>query len=159
MIWLNINELENKISENKLSEKDGFNYVMAYFILSVLSMSFVTHNESAWIKSLNCGLIIVITIWGLNSVYKANSEIDGKDFFKRFFAINWVIGMRMLFALVVLIIILGIVMGIISLVINSNDMDNSMSKDLIATGFVSIFEIVYYSLVRNSFRRLKPIAE
>lgn len=38
MIWLDIKELETKISTNELSEKDSFNYVLAFLIVSCLSV-------------------------------------------------------------------------------------------------------------------------
>ena len=101
----------------------------------------------------------MITIWGLTRAYKANDEIDGKDFFKRFFAINWVIGMRMLIAILILSFILGIVIGIISLASSGNYIDTKPIKDLIITIFVPLFEVIYYILVINSIRRLKPITE
>jgi hypothetical protein len=159
MIWFNIRKLEDKISKNELSDKDGFNYVLAYFILSVFAMSLGTHDKSVWIKLLHFVLLATITIWGLTAAYKANDEIDGKDFFKRFFAINWVIGMRMLFALVILIFIVGIVMAIISRVSGGNYVDNSPIKDFITLISVSLFEVIYYLLVINSIRRLKPVSE
>ena len=159
MIWFNIRKLEDKISKNELSDKDGFNYVLAYFIISVFTMSLGSHNESAWIKLLHCVLLATITIWGLTAAYKANAEIDGKDFFKRFFAINWVIGMRMLFALFIVAFIAGIVMAIILLINGDHNMDKSPTKDWIILISVSLFEVIYYLLVINSIRRLKPVTE
>ena len=84
MIWLDISNLEDKISKNELSDKDGFNYVLAYFILSALTMNIGSRNSNEWIDLLNCFLSVLIAIWGLSAAYKANNEIDGKDFFKRF---------------------------------------------------------------------------
>jgi len=159
MIWLDISKLEDKISKNELSDKDGFNYVLAFFILSALTIDSGLQYENRWIKYLNCFLLVLITIWGLNRAYKANDEIDGKDFFKRFFAINWVIGMRMLFAILILSFILGMVIGIISLARSGNYIDTKPIKDLIITIFVPLFEVSYYILVINSIRRLKPITE
>lgn len=88
MIWLDIKKLENKISVNELSDKDGFNYVLAYFILSAIIMATISNDSNALIKLLTCLIAVVINIWGLNAIYDANNEIDGRDFFKRYFAIS-----------------------------------------------------------------------
>ena len=81
MIWLDIRKLEDKISKNKLSDKDGFHYVLAFFILSALSVGISSQSEEPWIRALKCLLLVAINIWGLNAAYKANAEVDGKDFF------------------------------------------------------------------------------
>ena len=128
MIWLDISNLEDKISKNELSDKDGFNYVLAYFILSALTMNIGSRNSNA--------------IWGLSAAYKANNEIDGKDFFKRFFAINWVIGMRMLLAVLILGMIAGIVVGIISIISSDAYIHEGLSKDLFRAISMSLFEVI-----------------
>ena len=158
MIWYNISELESKISKNELTDKDGFNYLLAHFILSALTIGIGNTNEIVWINLLNSSLMALITIWGLNSVYKANNEIDGKDFFKRLFAINWVISMRLLSILFTLAFFMGI-LSVLFATKDGNFVDNKLIKDLIKTAFVSLFGIIYYFMVIGSFRRLKPITE
>lgn len=161
MIWLDIKKLEEKISKNELSEKDGFQYVLAFFILSALSMDISSQGEELWIRVLKCLLLVVVNIWGLNAAYKANTEIDGKDFSKRFFAISWVIGMRLLLGLLILVLILGIILGIIAIMNNTNDNDTgrTLIKELGSVVVVVLVEIGYYSLIRDSIRRLKPITD
>jgi len=154
MIWFDISKLEDKISRNELSDKDGYNYVLAFFILSVLAMSISSQDGNGWIKLLNCFLLVLITIWGLDGAYKANTEIDGKDFFKRFFAINWVIGMRML----VVAFLFGIVLAIISLAVDT-PAGKGPIRELISTIFVSLFSVIYYLLIIKSIRKLGPIVE
>jgi len=154
MIWFDISKLEDKISRNELSDKDGYNYVLAFFILSVLAMSISSQDGNAWIKLSNCFLLVLITIWGLDGAYKANTEIDGKDFFKRFFAINWVIGMRML----VVAFLFGIVLAIISLAVDT-PAGKGPIRELISTIFVSLFSVIYYLLIIKSIRKLGPIVE
>lgn len=114
--------------------------------------------ENTWIKLLNCFLMVLITIWGLNKAYKANTEIDGKDFFKRFFAISWVIGMRMLSVIMFIAFLLGAILVIISLA-NDTYPGKNLYKDMTATIFMSLFEVIYYLLIINSIRKLKPITE
>jgi len=159
MIWLNIRKLESKISTNELSDKDAFNYVLAFFILSCLTFGTNSKVENVWIQILNIILLVLITIWGLNGAYKANSDIDGKDFLKRFFAINWVIGMRLLLIVIGLTFVFGIIAGIVLLINNGGKLEGNPIKDWFLTIFMSMFEVIYYLLVINSIRRLKPINE
>ena len=63
MIWLDIKELETKISTNELSEKDAFNYVLAFLIVSCLSVGTSSSTENYWID---------IFIWHIYSAYFNN---------------------------------------------------------------------------------------
>lgn len=159
MIWYDISELENKISENQLSEKDWFNYVLAYFIMTSISMSITSNHENVWIKLLNSTLLVMITIWGLKSAYEANNEVDGKDFIKRFFAINWVIGIRMLLFLLGAALVILFLSKVLPSANATNHSDNSVFKDLFITGFMALFELTFYSLVIKSIRRLNPLKD
>jgi len=89
MIWFNLKELENKISNNELSDQDGFNYLLAFFILSTIGYCMASGNSNCWITFLGCVLSVLINIWGLRMIYAANQEIDGKDFFKRFLKLDF----------------------------------------------------------------------
>jgi len=161
MIWFNIKKLEEDISDDNLSEKDGFNYVLAYvlasFILSTI-LAVVRFNEmSGGLRLLGTALYGIITIWGLKAIYKINLEIDGKDIVKRFFAINWVIGMRVLVALLILALIGGIAMGILST--NRSNLESNPMAGYILVIFTSLVMIILYLLIMKSFRKLKPKTE
>jgi len=159
MIWLDIRKLEEKISKNELSDKDGFQYVLAFFILSTLPVGISSQGEEPWIRVLKCLLLVAVNIWGVNAAYKANAEVDGKDFFKRFFAIYWVIGMRVLLALLIFMFIFVIIVAITALMNNGNDMGRNLFKELASMVVVVLVEIGYYSMIRDSIRRLKPITD
>jgi hypothetical protein len=155
MIWFDIKKIEDKISNDELSDKDGFNYVMAFFILTTVALCFVTNNTNGWIKFSTCIVSIIINVWGLNAIYQANTEIDGKDFFKRFFAINWVIGMRLIVITLIFAVIIGIVIGIVSVKNEINLKDPNPLKDILGLIFMAMFNLICYLLIINSFRRLK----
>ena len=155
MIWFNIKELENKISNNELSDKDGFNYVLAFFILSTIGYSISSDNTNGWFKLATCVISVLINIWGLRTIYNVNNEMDGKDFFKRFFAINWVIGFRLFIITIIVSIIFGIIVGILSVKSNTNYLEPNPIKDLFIMIFISMFSVICYLLIINSFRRLK----
>lgn len=160
MIWFNIKKLEEDISNDNLSKKDDFNYVLAYvlasFILSTI-LAVLRYEMFGGIRLLGTALYGIITIWGLNAIYKINLEIDGKDIVKRFIAINWVIGMRVLVVLLILAVIGGIAMGILS--INRSNLESNPMAGYILVIFTSLVTIILYLLIMKSFRKLKPKTE
>jgi len=156
MIWFNIKKLEEDISNDNLSEKDGFNYVLAYFILTTISVVGGYNEMSGWIRLLGAAIYVIITIWGLNASYNINLEIDGKDFFKRFFAISWVIVMRVLVAILILSVIGGIAMGILSENSSNLSLESNPMGGYIQVIFTSLVSIIVYLLIMKSFRKLKP---
>lgn len=155
MIWFDLEQLENKISNNELTDKDGLNYVLAYFIFSIVVLSFITNNSSGWIKLLQCIISVLINIWGLKAIYDANEKIDGKDFFKRFFSIFWVIGMRLFVITMILAVIIGVVIGMLSAASDINFKDPNPMKDFIMLIFMTMFLLINYLLILNSFRKLR----
>lgn len=156
MIWFNIKELEYKISNDDLSDKDGFNYLLAFFILSTIGYSIASNNTNGWITFLGCIISVLINIWGLKTIYEANKLVDGKDFFKRFFAFYWVIGFRLFLLTIPVFIIAGIVFSISSLKTGLPQMESNPIMDVVTLIFVSLFSVICYLLMINSIQRLRP---
>ena len=46
MIWLDLKGLERKISNNELTEKDGYNYLMATMILTTIVAAGLSRQDS-----------------------------------------------------------------------------------------------------------------
>jgi hypothetical protein len=155
MIWFDIKELERKISRNELSEKDGFYYLIAYSIMSVFALSFAANKTNGWMMLSEFAISLLITIWGLNTIYEVNNGIDGKDLLKRFFAITWVIGMRMFIVLIPLAIFIGMFYGIFAVKNNINIHETNPLVGIISITFKSVFTIIYILLTINSFKNLK----
>ena len=160
MIWFDLKKLESKISKNQLSNKDGFVYLLAFFILSELSAYGAMNETSLWVKIVSCIIMVLITIWGLIALYKVNEEVDGKDFFKRFFAITWVVGFR----LFVITLGIGLILTLIVGIINPDDAEKtleesieqeSLFRDIFLLAITTFFGVLFYALSINSFRRLK----
>lgn len=154
MIWFNIKGLEKKIIENQFSDKDAFNYFLAFSILGVLTTYLsTTQNIIAFIELL---LGIIITIWGSFSIFKANSTGDGQDFFKRYFALSWVIGFR----LFVFTLIIGVPLLIIFAIISYDSFSSfesgaeSLTEDFVSMIITSLVLLIYYLLLTNSFKRV-----
>jgi len=157
MIWFNLKNLESKISNNELSDKDGFNYLLANAIVTTLAVSVTTAKDSAtWIVITGLIIALLITIWGIKAAFIANNSIDGKDFLKRYLAISWVICMRIFVVILVLALILGIVIGILTVMNGEDNYTNNPIKDVITMISTAMVSFICYLLIVNSFKRLKP---
>ena len=154
MIWFNIKRLERKINENDFSDKEGFNYFLAFSVLGVLASYGATTENFITFIDLIFG--IIITIWGSYSIFKANSSGDGNDFFKRYFALSWVIGFRLSVFTLIIAIPLLIIYGIISSdSFTSIESDsNTLTEDFVITIISSLVLLIYYFLLTSSFKRV-----
>lgn len=154
MIWFNIKKLEKRIKENEFSDKCAFKYFMAFAILHVI-LAYSGLNEESYITLFEFLGIVGVTIWGTYSIFRINSSGDGKDFFKRFFALSWVVIIRLYVYAIMIFIPLMIIyyLG----VYNSNSYFSGMvesKEDIIWMSYMIVFEIIYYLMLRNSFRRV-----
>jgi hypothetical protein len=154
MIWFNIKELERRIVENEFSDKEGFNYFLAFSVLGVLA-TYVSTSEN-FITFIELLIGVAITIWGSYSIFKANSSGDGQDFFKRYFALSWVIGFRLLVFTVIIAIPLFIIYGVVSydFVDTNSGESTSLREDFVTMIISSLILLVYYFLLTNSFKRV-----
>jgi hypothetical protein len=141
--------------ENDFSDEEGFKYFLAYSITGVVatSASATSHNFVAF-----AGLLagVLITIWGCLSIFKANSTGDGKNFYKRYFALSWVIGFRLLIYILIIGIPLVIIYGIMSPEsFNTVDSDSTtLSADFATMLISSLVMLIYYLLLTSSFNRV-----
>lgn len=160
MIWLDLKGLERKISNNELSENDGFNYLMATMVLTSIAVGgFSRQSSYSWLNFLNVILAVGITVWGINACYKANNDLDGKDFLKRFLAISWVISMRMLLWVIGLSLVIGIIVGIVIATNGVHDGVLQPMKDILILILTALLSLVCYLFIINSFKSLKVNAE
>lgn len=160
MIWLDLKGLERKISNNDLTEKDGFNYLLAMMILSTIFVGGVSREDSySLFNFLNIIIALGITIWGMNTCYKVNNELDGKDFLKRYLAISWVVGMRLVLWVFGLSLAIGIIVGIVMAANEASDEVVKPVEDIFILVFTAVFSLICYLLMINSFKNLKISAE
>ncbi len=160
MIWLDLKGLERKISNNDLTEKDGYNYLMATMILmSVVVGSFTRQDSYSWFDFLNTIITVGIAVWGISACYKVNNELDGKDFVKRFLAISWVISMRMFLWIIGLSIVIGIIIGITMVASGMHDRIPKPTQEISTMILSALVSVICYLLMINSFKSLKVSAE
>ncbi|WMJ72626.1 hypothetical protein RCC89_05540 [Cytophagaceae bacterium ABcell3] len=150
MIWFNLKKLERKIIKNEFSDEEGFKYFLGTSIIWFLG-PFIGVAESP-IDYIELPIGLGITIWGSYSIFKVNASGDGKDFFKRFFALSWVIGIKLLvIGLIILVplIVLGIMLGDIDY---AEESVLTLTEEFFVITFSLLFLIVYYLLLIKSFR-------
>lgn len=160
MIWLDLKGLERKISNNELTEKDGYNYLMATMVLTTIVVVGLSRQDSySWFNFLNAIIAVGITVWGINACYRVNNDLDGKDFLKRFLAISWVIGMRIALWVIGLSILVGIIVGIAIVTSGAHDGVARPIQDITTMILTALLSLVSYLFVINSFKSLKVSAE
>jgi hypothetical protein len=113
MIWFNLQTLENKIVNDQLTDKDGLKYFFAILIITAIPFSVLNIKIIYHIDTLISFLILSIIVWGVIASYSVNKKIDNKDFFNRFFAISWLVGIRIILFIVISIIFMNTMTGII----------------------------------------------
>lgn len=89
---INLKDLKVRLSENRVSEKEGFSYLLAnWLVFGMIAFGAVDKNYD------NPGvmlMLLVIPSIGLLIGYLANQKGDGRDFLKRFIAVHWILGLR-----------------------------------------------------------------
>lgn len=151
MNWFNLKDLENRLIENQVSDQEGFYYLLANFILFGLTSygGTQTYNHSAFLYA-EIILILIITIVGLNLTFKVNKSGDGDSYFKRFLALYFVIGIR----LIVFIFLLAIPVGILAYIIFGENSPGEMLRDGLFLGFLTAVMTVYYYFIIRSFKKV-----
>jgi hypothetical protein len=104
-------------------------------------------------------LEVGITIWGINACYKANNDFDGNDFLKRFLAISWVIGMRIILWVIGIMFMLGIIVGIVIATSGEHGGIAKPIQDFTTMIITALLSLICYLFAINSFKSLKVSAE
>ena len=148
MVWFNLRKLEFQISNNLLSENDGYKYFLAPSIL-VGIMELINKNMGMNALLLTHAVIaMAFTILNIVVLYQINSAIDDKDFIKRYISVMWMVKLRTLVWYVVLV-------GIYMIYFSLNGYNQLAYVSQIS---ITVFLCVYTLLVSlQSFRRLKPM--
>ena len=117
MIWIDSQELENRLANGNLSDKEGFEYLLANLIMFTL-IPYLPHSDFKnelflWIEAITSILFIVILV---RATFHINSNGDGKEYLKRFLPLFFVTATR----LVVYAIIAAIPIGLIDLFVKKS---------------------------------------
>jgi len=149
MNWINLSDAENKLKENQFEDKEALKYLIAFVILyTLVGFGVLEGNLLGFISTV---LQIIISIWGIQKVFKTNESGDGKDFFKRYIVISWIISFRLF--LVMLFILIPVV--ILFRIFGDNLTFGGFGfQEIINLILGTIFSIVYYFLFIKSIKRI-----
>jgi len=152
MIWFDIKKLEKELIDENLSDKEGFNYLLANMILfSVAPYIAVDRYENSWLTFVEVVITIFITVIMLRTTYDINLKgSENKDYFKRFLGLSFVSGVRLVVYVVVAAIPVGIFMALAGKLVT---VDRG-TKDILMLAMQIAIAIVYYFMLTNSFRRV-----
>jgi ABC-type antimicrobial peptide transport system permease subunit len=156
MTWFNIKEVERKIIHDELTDKESFDYLLySSVILTFFSYIGVEEHSNDWLHFLELIISIVITIVLLKETYTINAKGGQKDYLKRYTSLSFVAGIR----LVVYAFLVAIPLGIIMAALDGNVEKNQTNEEIVKLIFISIFGIVYYIQLTNSFKRVNKTNE
>jgi hypothetical protein len=151
MIWFDIDELELKLKNGDLSDKDGFNYLLANLVL----FSIVPYLDSGdytirWLIALEIVIGVAMTVIGTKMTFDINSAGDSKDYLKRFLSLSFVTGIRLVVFVCIAAIPVGIVIYLLGDVIGAT----KNITDLFDTAVTVVAGLVYYFFLIKSFKRV-----
>jgi len=149
MNWINLSDAENKLKNDEFSDNEALKYLIAFIILyTLIGFGVIESNILGFISVV---LQIIISIWGIMKVFKENELGDGKDFFKRYIVISWIIGFRLFLISLFVLIPFGILFKIFA---ENLMLWNFSIKDIFNLVFGVIFSIIYYSYFAKSIKRI-----
>lgn len=152
MTWTDIKQLEKSLTEETLSEKDVFYYLLTSSLITAIAPCLSDNiSDSKILTFIELLFGVAFTVILLRTTFNINNIGDKRDYLKRFISLSIVSFIR-LFLLALGPIIL---MTIILKVIDSMDL---IKYDDIKQAFlfsVTIFmSIAYYIMLTNSFKRV-----
>ncbi|MDR8389572.1 hypothetical protein NC796_00395 [Aliifodinibius sp. S!AR15-10] len=151
MNWFDLHDLENRLIESNVSDQEGFYYLLANVILFGIG-SYGTgdsYNYNIFMYA-DMAIALCITIVGLNLTFKVNKKGDNQDYFKRFMALYFVIGIRLVLFLV-LCITPAIILGYFML---GGASSNKTVQDFVFLSLYTAVLIFFYYLLIQSFQRV-----
>ncbi len=151
MNWINLQEIEQKIVEKQYSDKEAFHYFLGSAILYTLSCFLLGEEYENGYKLVVIPALCIIIITSIFS-FKTYTKNGGTDFFKDYFALNWVIGWR-IFILGLFFISLVIILN--PVFFHTYDFKSFTSENSpFWVGFELGFGTIFYFLLYRSFKRV-----
>ena len=151
MNWTNLQEIEEKIVEKRYSDEEAFHYFLGSAILYTLSYFLLDEEYENGYKLVFVPALCLTIITSILS-FKTYSKNGGTDFFKDYFALNWVIGFRLFFLGFFFISLLFLLNPVF---FHTYDFENlSPENSPFWVGFELIYGAIFYLLLYRSFKRV-----
>ena len=165
MILFSSRKLEIAIAENKLTNWQKAKYLLIPAVLSgpfIASSYFISPIFGKKAPTLNMLISILIAIitmfiiyYGIKSCFKVNQIIDDQNFIERF----CILSLPVLFKLVIIFAPLSMILTGIAYAITKHDPILSKRVPIIFSVFSPLFSLIYYSLIKCSFKRLGELVK
>ena len=163
MYWINLHAIETQIIENRLSNRAALSYLIANALLYHLLL-YIGGDDYDGIYLLGCLFVLLLIYAAIQLNYRTYTRHGGKDFFKVYWAICWVVGLRLL--LLSLVLIFTLFPFLFYLLLNSSYAESITQLDstLENQGFNLVMEVLFtaiiYILMNRSLKRValgKPL--
>jgi hypothetical protein len=106
MYFWRIEKLKSELALRPLSEREALPYFIAFLLLSTIAANLPQSSYSFW-DGVSAAWCIGIAVLGTIYIYRQNGGRDGQHFLQRYFAISWVMSLRLIaFVVAVAIVIL-----------------------------------------------------
>lgn len=115
MYFWNIKQLKQELQAERISEHAAFSYFFAVLVLDTIMISswglLPSGGETSQWEYLEAAASFFIVVIGALVLYHRNGAANGRSFFIRYFALLWVMGIRIaVFCIVPVFIVLTVVM-------------------------------------------------
>jgi hypothetical protein len=151
MIWFDIGELELRLKNGDLSDKDSFYYLLANLILFAIAPYIDSQDDtSKWVIALEIVIAIAMTVIGTKMTFDINSAGDNNDYLKRFLSLSFVTSIRLL----VFVCIAAIPVGTVIYFLGESIGASKNIANLFDIAFTVIAGLVYYVMLTRSFKRV-----
>lgn len=153
MVWLNIKKLERKLVTNDSPHTLGYSYFIIFLTaLTILYLSPNTSRGAEEFKIIGFIASLLISFWGFRKTVIVNQMGGNKNFYKKFFSLSFVTGLRVFGGLVAFAFFLR---GIKFLLQNffpfpEGPMLSEFSKFLLAP----VIFLIFFILLINAFKRV-----
>jgi hypothetical protein len=113
MYWWNVSKLAEDFQQDRVDEKERFNYYLATSIVAGSISQLVSF--FGWAKVLHlitAAMILLIALIGIIFCHKANKRGDDADFVARMVCLSWPVGVKVLLLLLALCSIISVALGL-----------------------------------------------
>lgn len=156
MIWYNIKELEAELVHGRVQDRDGFNYLLSYFVLGTIVTYLgdlgYNYDASRWI---DCSLDLIVTIIGIRMTWRTNSSGDDRNYFIRFVSLSFVNAVRVIVKFILTVLLLYI---IIEFLFNANFITGAR-EDFMNISLSTIFQVIFFYRLNQSFKSVSAVGE
>ena len=143
MHWISLAALEKKLTQNEISQKDSFLFLLVNWMVFGMIGFLVAdaqHDNPGVL-----GMLVIIPAIGLIIGYFANKKGDGKNYLLRMVSLHWVIGVRFFLLFFPLALIMRFTVGTI---------ENIYVKGWLLGIIMIAYGISFYGTIARSMKRV-----